>query len=46
MLLSVARVHNKRREGEYPTSIVWPNVLGSDDVTTYKITLGVERFDL
>ena len=22
-----AKVYNKRREGEYPTSIVWPNAL-------------------
>ena len=22
-----ARVHNKRRDGEYPTSTVWPNAL-------------------
>ena len=26
-ILIIARVHNKRREGEYPTSIVWANAL-------------------
>ena len=24
---TTARVHNNRREGEYPTSMVWPNAL-------------------
>ena len=23
----IPRVHNERREGEYPTSLIWPNAL-------------------
>ena len=42
----ISRVHNKRREGEYPTSIVLPNALCK--VMTYQpvATLGVECFDM
>ena len=38
----IPRVHNNRREGEYPTSVVWPNALRKvmtyNDLSTLKVS--------